>query len=55
MSIAMWQSLQDLIARVDALEKRQLEQHGDPGLTQVLERLDKFEKILGKYMAPKRG
>jgi len=55
MSIAMWQSLQDLIARVDALERKELERYRAPELTQVLERLDKFEKLLGKHMAPKRG
>jgi hypothetical protein len=50
----MWQELQNLIARVDALEKRDLKENRTPELAELLARLDKWELIINKYTAPKR-
>ena len=50
----MWQELQELRARVETLEQRLLKANPAPEMTEVLAKLDKFEKILGRYTAPKR-
>jgi len=55
MSIAMWQEMQDLKSRLEALEQRVLSMYRAPEMEELRAKLDKFEKLLNKYTAPKRS
>lgn len=50
MSIALWRKLQELEARLKSIEERMLATiERSPELDHLLQNLDRFERLLGKY------